>query len=429
MSWDFETEPEFQEQLDWMREFVREEVYPLETLDIDYLQFRELIKPLQQQVKDRGLWGVHLSPEQGGAGYGQVKLGLMHEILGASELAPPVFGVHAPDTGNSELIHVAGNEEQIEKWGKPVLNGELWSAYSMTEEGRGSDPTMLQTSASLDGDEWVVNGVKFCVGNANRSDFHIVLCRTEPDEGTAKHKRHSMIIVPTDTEGVINRQIGLMHDPNSEGLVHTHCEVTYDNVRVPAENLLGGRGEAFVLAQKRLGPGRIHHCMRWMGVSRRALDSLCERAVSKSVHGGLLADKEMVQDWIATSAAEIEASRLLTLKAAWMIDKVGASGARQEIAMIKYHGAKVMHDVLDRAIQIHGALGYSTDMPLEEAYRWSRAARLYDGPDEVHKVSVARRILKGYEPRDKPSDHIPTRKEAAMEKWGPVIERLETTSV
>ncbi|MGB0121363.1 MAG: acyl-CoA dehydrogenase family protein [Solirubrobacterales bacterium] len=426
MSWDFQTEPEFEEKLAWMREFVREEVYPLETLDIDYLQFRELIKPLQEEVKERGLWGVHLSPEQGGAGYGQVKLGLMHEILGASELAPAVFGVHAPDTGNSELIAVAGNEEQIEKWGKPLLAGELWSAFSMTEAGRGSDPTKLQCSARLEGDEWVIDGVKFCVGNADRSDFHIVLCRTEPDEGTAKHKRHSMLIVPSDSEGLVNRDLGLMYDPESTGLLHTHSEVTYTNVRVPAENLLGGRGEAFVLAQKRLGPGRIHHCMRWMGVSKRALDALCERAVSVDVHGGLLSDKGMVQDWIASSAAAIAAARLLTLQAAWKIDQVGASGARQEIAMIKYHGAKVMHEVLDQAIQIHGAMGFSTDMPLEHMYRWSRAARLYDGPDEVHKASVARRILREYEPVEIPTDHVPTRKLAAMEKYAPLIEALET---
>lgn len=424
MSWDFSTEPEFEEKLAWMREFVREEVYPLETLKMNHLQFRELIKPLQQQVKDQGLWGVHLSPEQGGSGYGQVKLGLMHEILGASELGPPVFGVHAPDTGNSELIAVAGNEEQIEKYGKPVLNGDLWSAFSMTEAGRGSDPTKLQTSAVLDGDEWVINGTKFCVGNADRSDFHIVLVRTEPDEGTEKHKRHSMMIVPSDTPGVINRRIGLMHDPHSEGLLHTHAEVTYDNVRVPAENLLGGRGEAFTLAQKRLGPGRIHHSMRWMGVSNRALDALCERAVSIDVHGSKLSEKEMVQDWIATSAAAIQAARLLTLQAAWKIDQVGASGARQEIAMIKYHGAKVMHEVLDQAIQIHGALGFSTDMPLEEMYRWSRAARLYDGPDEVHKVSVARRILKNYDPVDIPTDHVPTRRAAALEKYGARLAEL-----
>lgn len=429
MSWDFQTEPEFEEKLAWMREFVREEVYPLETLDIDHLQFRELIKPLQEEVKKQKLWGVHLSPEQGGEGYGQVKLGLMHEILGASELGPPVFGVHAPDTGNSELIAVAGNEDQITRYGKPLLAGDLWSAFSMTEAGRGSDPTKLQTSAVLDGDEWVVNGTKFCVGNADRSDFHIVLVRTEDDEGTAKHKRHSMLIVPTDSPGLTNRRIGLMHDPTSEGLVHTHCEVTYEDVRVPAENLLGGRGEAFVLAQKRLGPGRIHHCMRWMGVSQRALDALCERAVSIEVHGSLLSEKEMVQDWVATSAAAIEASRLLTLQAAWKIDQVGASGARQEIAMIKYHGAKVMHEVLDQAIQIHGALGFSTDMPLEQMYRWSRAARLYDGPDEVHKVGVAKRILRQYEPVDVPTDHIPTRKAAAMEKYGPLIEALDTSEI
>jgi acyl-CoA dehydrogenase len=224
------------------------------------------------------------------------------------------------------------------------------------------------------------------------------------------------------------RTLGLMHDPYAEGKLHSHSEVHYREVRVPSENLLGEEGGAFVLAQKRLGPGRIHHCMRWIGVCRRAFDDMCERAVSKSVHGSLLSEKGMVQDWIATSAAAIEAARLLTLQAAWKIDQEGASAARTEIAMIKYHGAAVMHDVLDRAIQLHGSLGFSTDMPLEEMYRWSRAARFYDGPDEVHKVTVARRLLREYEPRDLPSDHIPTRREAAIAKYGALLDNLALTS-
>jgi acyl-CoA dehydrogenase len=427
MAWDFSTEPEFQAQLDWMREFVREEIYPLEVLDIDWRQYRELAKPLMEQVKDRGLWAAHLDPELGGQGYGQVKLGLMHEVLGASELAPPIFGNQAPDSGNSELIAIAGTEEQKERWMHPLLDGRLYSAFSMTEQGTGSDPRQFTTAATRDGDEWVVNGTKWMVGNAERSDFHIVMCRTDASPDADPYKAMSMIIVPTSASGIEMRTIGLMHDPHSEGKVHNHSEVHYRDVRVPAENLLGDEGGAFVLAQKRLGPGRIHHCMRWIGVCRRAFDAMCERAVSKAVHGSLLGEKQTIQNWIADSAAAIEAARLLTLQAAWKIDQAGASAARTEIAMIKYHGAVVMHDVLDRALQIHGSLGYSTDMPIEEMHRWARAARLYDGPDEVHRVTVARRVLRGYEPRDVPTEHIPTRRQAAIARYGALLDTLAVT--
>jgi acyl-CoA dehydrogenase len=429
MSWNFATEPEFQEKLDWMRTFVRDEIYPLEVLDFDWRQFRTIAQPLMDEVKAQGLWAAHLSPEHGGQGYGQVKLALMHEILGASELAPPIFGNQAPDSGNSELIAIAGTEDQKERWMKPLLSGELYSAFSMTEQGTGSDPRQFTTSAIRDGDEWVLNGRKWMVGNAERSDFHILMARTDVSPDADPYKTMSMIIVPADSPGITMRTLGLMHDVHAEGKLHCHSEVIYDGVRVPVENLLGDEGGAFLLAQKRLGPGRIHHCMRWIGVCRRAFDMLCERAVSKSVHGSRLSEKEMIQDWVATSAAEIESSRLLTLHAAWTIDQVGASGARTEIAMIKYHGAKVMHDVIDRAIQVHGSLGFTTDMPLEEMYKWSRAARFYDGPDEVHKVTVARRILRGYEPHDLPTEHIPTRREAAIARYGDLLDRLALNSV
>ncbi|WP_026909985.1 acyl-CoA dehydrogenase family protein [Patulibacter minatonensis] len=418
MAWDFSTEPEFEQQLEWMRTFVRERIYPLETLDLDWRSYREAIKPLMEEVKAQGLWAAHLGPEHGGQGYGQVKLGLMHEILGGSDLAPPVFGNNAPDSGNSELIAISGDPDQWEKWGQPLLDGRLYSAFSMTEQGTGSDPKQFTSTAVRDGDEWVINGTKWLVGNAARSDFHIVMVRTDTSEGADPYRTMSMFIVPTDAPGLSMRDIGLMHEPESNGLNHQHSEVFYEDVRVPAENLLGDEGGAFVLAQKRLGPGRIHHCMRWVGVCRRAFDAMCERAVSKSVHGSLLSEKQTIQNWIADSAAAIESARLLTLHAAWTMDRVGASNARTEIAMIKYAGAPVMHEVLDKAIQIHGSLGYSTDMPLEQMYRWSRAARFYDGPDEVHRVTVAKRILRNYEPRDVPTDHIPTRR-AAAEKLYP----------
>jgi acyl-CoA dehydrogenase len=419
MAWDFSTEPEFEAKLAWMRDLVRDEILPLETLDLDHPTFLRAAAPLMERVKAEGLWAAHLGPELGGQGFGQVRLALMHEILGRSDLAPSVFGNQAPDSGNSELIALAGTEEQKARWLWPLLEGRLRSAFSMTEQGTGSDPTQLRTTAVRDGDEWVLNGTKWFITNGDRSDLHIVFALTAPE--AERHRRFSMILVPTDAPGIETRALGVMNDPEARNPVHDECEVHYRDVRVPLGNLLGAEGEAFSLAQQRLGPGRIHHCMRWVGVCNRAFEAMCERVVSKSVHGGLLSDKQFVQDWVAQSAAEIAAFRLLTLHAAWRIDQVGAPGARTEIAMIKYHGARLMHDVIDRAIQAHGSLGYSSDMPLEAMYRWARAARLYDGPDEVHKVSVARRILREFEPRDVPSEHIPSRRAEALERYGHLL--------
>jgi acyl-CoA dehydrogenase len=426
MPWDFETEPEFERQLAWMRNFVREEIYPLETLGLDHSAFLRVSAPLKEAVKERGLWAAHLGPELGGQGFGQVKLGLMHEILGGCEYAPPIFGNQAPDSGNSELLAIAATPEQRERWLEPLLEGKLLSAFSMTEQGTGSDPTQFRTVAVLKEGEWVINGTKWFISNADRSDFHLVMAVTDPEAD--RHRRTSMIIVPSDTEGIDLRRLGSMNDPYPVPSMHTQAEVTYNDVRVPEENLLGQRGDAFSLAQMRLGPGRIHHCMRWIGVCRRAFDALCERAVSKSTHGSRLADRQTIQNWIADSAAAIESARLLTLYTAWKIDRVGAENARREIAMIKYHGAPVMQAVLDQAIQIHGSLGYSTDLPLEQLYRWARAARIYDGPDEVHRMTVARDILKRYEPRDVPSEHVPTRREAAFAKYRDLLDPTNARS-
>lgn len=415
MTWSFETDPTFEAELEWMRAFVRDEIYPLETLGLDHDAFLMLAAPLKQQVKDRGLWAAHLSPELGGQGFGQVKLALMHEILGASEFAPPIFGNQAPDSGNSELLALAATPAQKERWLTPLLAGEIHSAFSMTEQGTGADPTQFTTSAVLDGDEWVLSGTKWFVSNADRADVHIVMAVTEPDAD--RHHRTSMLIVPADTPGITQRRIHSMNDPAGGPSHHTQDEIHYADVRVPADHLLGGRGEAFSLAQQRLGPGRIHHCMRWIGVCRRAFDAICERAVSKSLHGSRLADKQTIQNWVAESAAAIEAFRLLTLQAAWRIDQVGAEHARLEIAMIKYYGGPIMHAVVDQAVQIHGSFGYSSDLPFEAMYRWARASRIYDGPDEVHKMSAARMILRGYEPRDVPTEHVPTRREAALNRY------------
>jgi acyl-CoA dehydrogenase len=425
MSWDFETEPEFQEKLDWMRDFVRQEVWPLEVIDTDLAGFTRLIRPLQEQVKARGLWATHLPPEHGGQGYGQVKLGLMHEIEGSSMWAPSVFGNQAPDSGNSEILAMFGSEQQKARWLRPLLDGEVRSAFSMTEPapGAGADPTMLRTTAVRDGDEWVINGHKWFTSNAVVADFLIVMAVTRPEEENP-YTRASMIIVPKDAPGLrVERNIPNMaseHEPFGFG----HSEVFYEGCRVPAENLLGPDGHGFLIAQHRLGPGRIHHCMRWLGVARRAFDMLCERALQREAFGGPLARKQTVQNWIADSAAEMQAARLMTLHAAWSIDRFGASAARKEISMIKFFGAKVLHDVIDRAIQVHGSLGFSSDMPLEAMYRHARAARIYDGPDEVHRVTVARQVLKDYSPSPGPwpSDHVPTRRDAARRKFAAQLE-------
>jgi acyl-CoA dehydrogenase len=429
MAWDFSTEPEFQAQLDWMRDFVRSEIWPIETVFEELGQdgFMRAMAPLQEQVRERGLWAAHLPPELGGQGFGQVKLGLMHEILGSSPFAPVAFGNQAPDSGNSEVLALAGTDDQKEQWLHPLLAGDLRSAFSMTEpDTAGSDPTLLRTSAVEDGDSWVINGHKWFSTNASVADFLIVMAVTDPD--AHKYQRASMFIVPVDTPGVtIVRDVATMEHPYERyGAYGGHAEILYEDVRVPADALLGARGAGFLIAQQRLGPGRIHHCMRWLGVSKRAFDMLCERALSRYAHGSLLADKQTVQNWIADSAAEMHAARLMTLHAAWKMDAEGASAARQEIALIKFYGAKVLHDVVDRALQAHGSLGYSTDLPLEQMYRFARAARLYDGPDEVHRQSVARQILRGYEAPENgvPSEHVPTRREAARARFADLLEAV-----
>lgn len=422
MAWDFSTEPEFETKLAWMRQFVRDEIIPLETLDVDRETYRRITAPMQEQVKEHGLWAAHLPPELGGGGFGQVKLGLMHEILGQSRYAPGIFGNQAPDSGNAELLAIGGSPEQQERWMYPLLRGEIRSCFSMTEPGAGADPTLLSTRAVLDGDDYVINGHKWFSSNASHADFLIVMAVTDPD--VSAYQGSSMIIVPVGTPGVdIVRDIPVMDHPTTGGQLYGgHAEITYTDVRVPRENLVGNPGDGFRLAQQRLGPGRIHHAMRWLGQSRRAFDMLCERAVSRYTHGSVLADKQMIQDMVALSAAEMQAARLLTLHAAWTMDLLGASSSRVEIAMIKYWGAKVLHDVIDRAIQVHGSLGFSGDLPLEQMYRAARAARIYDGPDEVHKATVARRILRGYTAREVPTEHVPTRTVAAHEKFARYLE-------
>jgi len=427
MAWDFSTDPVFEEQLEWMRAFVRQEIWPIEAIqhDIGQVELERIYAPLQRQVKERRLWAAHLPPELGGQGFGQVQLGLMNEILGTSIFAPNAFGCQAPDSGNSEILALAGTDEQKERWLRPLLDGELKSAFSMTEpETPGSDPTQLRTRAVRQPDGgYLLRGHKWFTSNGSIADFLIVMAVTDPDADP--HERASMFIVPVDTPGVnLVRDVPNMEHPYPHfGMLGGHTEIVYDDVRLGPDALLGNEGEGFLIAQHRLVPGRIHHCMRWLGVAGRAFDMLCERAVYRPVRGGLLRDKQTVQNWIADSAAQMQAARLMTLQAAWKIDRYGSSAARTDVSLIKVFGAQMLHDVVDRALQAHGGLGYSTDMPLEMLYRYARHARFVDGADEVHRESIARQILRAYEaPEDGvPTEYVPRRREAAQRKFADIL--------
>ncbi len=388
---DFSVPPELEEIRQRVIRFMDEHVYPAEARLVEGEGLpRALERELQAKVKALGLWAPHMPRDVGGMGIGVVGLALVNEILGRSPIAPRVFGCAAPDAGNMELLYLAGTPEQKRKYLLPNVAGEVRSCFAMTEPGvSGADPVTLETRAIRDDDSWVINGHKWFITGALGSAFAIVMAVTDPD--APPRRRASMFIVETDTPGFrIIRPVGVMGGAGPGG----HCEIRYEDCRVPAESLLGERGAGFALAQARLGPGRIQHCMRWLGVAQRSFELMCRRALSRVVFGEPLADKQTVQNWIADSAAEIQAARLMTLHAAWKMDQ--KLDARVEISLIKFYGARVLHDVVDRAIQVHGALGYSKDTPLEGFYRDARAARIYDGPDEVHRMVVARRILRQF---------------------------------
>lgn len=389
---DFSISPELEAAQQRATKFMDEFVYPNENKLIEDEGLpADLERELQEKVKALGLWAPHLPREWGGMGMGFIGQALVNEIAGRSVIAPRLFGNAAPDAGNAELLLIAATPEQKEKYLRSLANGEVRSCFAMTEpEVSGSDPTGLRTTATRDGDEWVIDGHKWFTSGAIGSAFAIVMAVTDP--AADSHHRASMILVPTDTPGFnIVRSVPVM----GSGGVGGHCEVRFENCRVPVTNLLGEAGQGFKLAQARLGPGRIQHCMRWIGAAQRSFDMMCVYALERQSFGEPLAKKQTVQNWIADSAAEINAARLMTLHAAWKLDR--GDDARIEISLIKFFGARVLHDVVDRAIQVHGALGYSKDLPLEMFYRDARAARIYDGPDEVHRQVVAQRILKTFE--------------------------------
>ena len=424
MAWDFETDPAFQRELDWMDAFVREEIEPLDFVighpnDFADPNRAKLIPPLQQQVKERGLWACHLGPDLGGQGYGQLKLGLMNEILGRAKCAPVVFGCQAPDSGNAEILAHYGTVEQKDRYLRPLLDNEICSCYSMTEPQGGADPKVFKCRAELVGDEWVINGEKWFSSNARYASFLILMAVTDPE--APPYQRMSMFIVPVETPGVeILRNVGV-----GFGEQGAHAYIRYNDVRIPRDHLLGEVGQGFVVAQTRLGGGRIHHAMRTVGKVQQAFDMMCERVLSRETQGEVLAKKQLVQAMIADSWIDIEQFRLLVLRTAWKIDKLkNYKAVRADISAVKAQMPKVYYDVYSRAVQIHGSLGISNEMPFAAGVLDSFHMALADGPTEVHKVTVARQVLGRYQGTDQlfPDYHLIKRREEALAKYANLIE-------
>ena len=395
-SMDFELGDEIQELRERVRAFMDEHIFPREeelheALDLEVgpgVPYPEGLVEIRAKARDEGLWNLFMPGDEYGAGLNNWQYAALCEEMGRSPaVAPMAFNCGAPDTGNMEILAEHGSDAQQSRWLNPLLEGEIRSCFSMTEpETSGSDPTGLAASAELDGDEWVINGRKWYSSGLNGADLSIAMVITEA-EGNP-YARASMICVPTDAPGLKPvRPISVMGHSAGPG----HWEVLFEDCRVPKENLLGARGAGFLIAQDRLGPGRIHHCMRAIGTAERALEMMCLRAADREAFGGPLAEKQFVQDFIALSRMEIDQARLLTMNAAWKMDTVGKRAARQEISMIKVVAANVVMNVLDRSIQVHGGLGVSDDTPLAMMWRFSRMLRLADGPDEVHKMVIARR--------------------------------------
>lgn len=406
MAWDFSTEPEFQEQLDWVRRFCEEEIAPFDIVFPYAIRskdpaVRAEVAKLQDQIKAQGLWALFLDRELGGPGFGQVKLALLNEILGRYPAAPGFFGTAAPDTGNMELLAAYGTEEQKRRWLEPLLRQEMFSAYSMTEPTGGSDPDQFTTRAVRHGDDWVINGEKWFTSAGRYADLLLVMCV------------NGIFVVPTDTPGVEFLDTG----------PRAHSHIRYTDVHVPLDHLLGPENGAKVLAQRRLGGGRIHHAMRSIAQCRLAFDMMCERALSRRSHGKVVASHQMVQDAVATSYAEIEMLRLLVLWTAWTIDNSSTQQARTQISACKFTCAKVLRDVVYRAIHVFGSLGVTDLTPLQAM--WSNAPQMavMDGVDEVHKVVVATNVLKDYRPHEGlwPTEFVPTQREAARKKLEPLL--------
>jgi acyl-CoA dehydrogenase len=402
---DFELSPRALELRDRIRAFLDEHVLPVEieamrALDeevVPGVPYPAVLVELRERARAEGLWNLFMPDERYGAGLANWEYAALCEEMGRSPaIAPMAFNCSAPDTGNMEILAEHGTDEQRERWLQPLLDGEIRSCFSMTEpEVSGSDPTTLRTRAELDGDEWVIDGHKWFTSGAMGAAVAIAMVATDPD--AHPYARASMILVPTDNPGFdLVRPVPVMGHSGGPG----HCEIRYRDCRVPAANLLGPRGAGFVIAQDRLGPGRIHHCMRAIGTAERAIEMMCRRASEREAFGSKLADKQFVQDFIAKSRMEVDQARLLTMLAAWKMDTEGKRAARQEISMIKVVAANMVMDVLDRAIQVHGSLGMSDDTPLAWMWRFSRMLKVADGPDEVHKMVIARREINRWSKAD-----------------------------
>lgn len=377
-----------------MREIVDNDVIPLEPRFLTEgfgAVFSEL-EGVRKKIKAAGLWAPNHPPAYGGMGLNLVDHGLVSEVLGRTPLGHYSFGCNAPDAGNIETLHLFGNPQQKAAWLPRIVGGER-SIFVMTErDNSGANPIFLTTTAVREGDEWVLNGKKWFITGAQGAVVALLMACTDQKAGA--HGRQSIIIVPTNTPGYRVEKATPIMGHAHEGLFG-HCEVSFENCRVPYDNLLGKEGEGFRMAQARLGPGRIHHCMRWLGICNRSLELMTQRAATRVIGEGdrRLADSDIIKTWIAEAAAEIRACRLMTLYTAWRIEQVGAKEARNDISMIKYHVAEVLMKIIDRAIQVHGALGITDYTPLSFFYREDRGSRIYDGPDEVHKIAVARRII------------------------------------
>jgi acyl-CoA dehydrogenase len=405
MAWDFSTDSEFQEQLDWVERFCVDEVDPIDLLFPGAAKSRDpkmraLVDPLKQQVKDRRLWALFLDDELGGPGYGQLKLALLNEVLARHGSAPVIFGTQGPDTGNMEILAAHGTVEQKERWLYPLMNQEIWSAFSMTEPQGGSDPSLFKTTAVRDGDKWVINGEKWFTSFGKQADILLVMCQ------------NGIFVVERGTAG-----IEWLHGSG----IHDH--VRYTDVRVPLDHLLGPEGGGRMLAQRRLGGGRIHHAMRTVAACKKAIDMMCERALSRESHGRTIAEHQMVQEAIADSYAEYNMLRLLVLWTAWTIDQSNTRESRTQIAACKYSCAKIQHDIVFRAIHIFGSLGVTNLTPLQNMWNQVPTQFIMDGPHEVHKVTVARNVLKGYSPHEGnwPSEFLPTKRESAKEKFAALL--------
>ena len=412
--WNFETDSEFESKLNWMRDFVRAEIEPLdylfpkdETYNVGNTALMEIMKPLKAQVKDAGLWACHLPPELGGGGWGQLKLALMNEILGRSFFAPTIFGTAAPDTGNAEILAHFGNEAQKQKYLQPLMDGDIVSCFSMTEPQAGADPKMFECAARRVGDEWLLSGEKWFASNARWAEFLIVMVVTDPD--VSIYKGASMFLVPVDTPGLeFVRNSGMAFEHAEHG---AHAYLRFNDVKLTDDDMLGNPGDAFRIAQTRLGGGRVHHAMRTVGLANRAFEAICERVQSRSTKGDVLANKQLVQGEVADLWMEIEQFRLLVLQTAWKIDKFNDYKlVKQDIAAAKVLSERVMVSAAKRAIHLHGALGISNEMLFGEYLLWGYALGLADGPSEVHQLTVAKEAIAKIPATDElfPTAHVPS---------------------